>query len=302
MKNCFVIMPFSTTSEHRNEKYWSEFFEMLKSDIEELGYICKRSETQPFNLIHRIISELRYSDIVLAVLTDFNSNVWYELGIRHSFKKNGTIMIIEEGQKLPFDIQQYGVIFYEYSVPGMRKLKNTLNNFFNKIADSDEPDNPVHHFIDSDNVKKNNESQKVENIEIDNGPRINTDTLLNLEKMECDILWFEETHSKDDSPLYKTYLEKKINLMLVESISMFEKKIEECDCKIILYIGSDANSYERIISAMRKKNLNKNKIIFYIPDPNQLKSIDSLLGGDKVLLTTTSPRTVYLTIAKILNL
>jgi hypothetical protein len=43
------------------------------------------------------------SDLVLAVLTDYNPNVWYELGTRHSLR-HGTIMMLERGQKIPIDI------------------------------------------------------------------------------------------------------------------------------------------------------------------------------------------------------
>jgi hypothetical protein len=73
------------------------------------------------NIIKAIVNELYYSHIVLAVLTDYNPNVLYELGTRHSLKR-GTIMMLQKGQKIPFDIAQYGVIYYGLE-SGVQKLQ-----------------------------------------------------------------------------------------------------------------------------------------------------------------------------------
>jgi hypothetical protein len=111
-KHCFVIMPFSKTKGKRTAKYWDDFFSnFIKPAVENLGYTCKRSNAKPGNIMKAIVNDLVNSDVVLAVLTDYNANVLYELGTRHSLKR-GTIMMLERGQKIPFDIAQYGVIYY----------------------------------------------------------------------------------------------------------------------------------------------------------------------------------------------
>src|SRR5947208_9142896 len=112
-KRCFVIMPFSETSAKHTEAYWTDFFtKFLKPQFEKLGYTCVRSQAQPANIITDLLGELFGADIVLAVLTDYNANVWYELGIRHVLRK-GTIMIMEKAQPVPFDIKHHGVLQYE---------------------------------------------------------------------------------------------------------------------------------------------------------------------------------------------
>ena len=88
------------------------------------------------------------ADLVLAVLTDFNTNVWYELGIRHALRK-GTIMVIEERQKLPFDISQYGVIKYEDSITGAHDFEAGLKSFIRKIEVEQPVDSPVFEFLRS---------------------------------------------------------------------------------------------------------------------------------------------------------
>jgi hypothetical protein len=106
-KRCFVIMPFSRTRPKHTAEYWDDFFyDFIKPAVEKLGYTCKRSTAKPGNIMKAIVNELATSDVVLAVLTDYNPNVLYELGTRHSLKR-GTIMMLEKGQRIPFDIAQY---------------------------------------------------------------------------------------------------------------------------------------------------------------------------------------------------
>jgi len=146
-KRCFVIMPFSATTEKHTAAYWNDFFfKFVKPSIEKLGYSCSLSEAHPSNIIKDIFRELLNADLVLAVLTDFNANVWYELGIRHALRK-GTIMMIEEGKKLPFDISQYGVIKYKDTMAGASVFVEKLRSFVQKIEVDQPADNPVIDFL-----------------------------------------------------------------------------------------------------------------------------------------------------------
>jgi CheY-like chemotaxis protein len=146
-KRCFVVMPFSKTSNEHTTEYWNTFFSnFIKPTVEKLGYSCRRSNAQPGSIINGLIKELVYADLVLAVLTDFNPNVWYELGIRHA-SKNGTIMMIEEGQKLPFDISQYGVIMYNDKITGAAVFEKNLSDFIQKIESEKPADSPASGFL-----------------------------------------------------------------------------------------------------------------------------------------------------------
>lgn len=93
-----------------------------------------------------LMQQLMQAPVVLAVLTDFNANVWYELGIRHSLRK-GTIMMIEEGQELPFDIHQYAVLTYQDGLSGMRPLETRLSSFLERIEAESPIDSPVLEFL-----------------------------------------------------------------------------------------------------------------------------------------------------------
>lgn len=134
-------MPFSKTTEEHSEEYWTAFFEMLKRIMERYGYSCSRSETGPYKLLSNIVRNLESSDIVIAVSTDLNANVWYELGIRHTLK-NGTIMLMQKDAKVPFDVHDFGIVFYEDILGLEQKLEKALKHYLDKL-DEESMDSPV---------------------------------------------------------------------------------------------------------------------------------------------------------------
>lgn len=145
-KSCFVIMPFSKTSDEHTEEYWTEHFEsFLKPLIEECSELeAHRSEALRGDIVRQIITQLVVSPVVVADLTDGNSNVYWELGVRQGFK-HGTITIAEEGTELPFDLSAKGTLFY---YPGKyiktakftRKFKKAINDC---LSNPDSPDSHV---------------------------------------------------------------------------------------------------------------------------------------------------------------
>ena len=143
---CFVIMPFSKTSEEHTEVYWTEHFDsFLKPTIEEVqGVRAVRSEALRGDILRQIITNLVTFPIVVADLTDYNPNVYWELGVRQSFK-HGTITIVENGTKLPFDLSAKGTLTYypkEYiKNEGFKKqFKKALQDC---ISHPEVPDSPV---------------------------------------------------------------------------------------------------------------------------------------------------------------
>jgi hypothetical protein len=112
-KRCFVIMPFSRTSEIHTKEYWSYHFEnRLKPLIESCsGLEAFRSEALRQDIVRQIVNDLVFTPVVVADLTDSNSNVYWELGVRQSFC-HGTVTIAEENSRIPFDISTKGILFY----------------------------------------------------------------------------------------------------------------------------------------------------------------------------------------------
>ena len=143
-KRCFVIMPFSDTEHHTNE-YWTRHFKSyLKPLIEKSGEIeGSRSEPLRGDISSKIITDLVSSEIVVADLTDHNPNVFWELGVRQSFKYC-TVTIAEKGTQIPFHFSHKGILFYngehldneEFEKSFLACLTDCINN-------PNEPDSPV---------------------------------------------------------------------------------------------------------------------------------------------------------------
>ncbi|CEG11836.1 hypothetical protein MSIBF_A1730005 [groundwater metagenome] len=156
-KTCFVIMPFSKTTEKHTENYWSDFYlKTIVPIIEKFRYSCKRSHAKPSNIIKDILNGINNADLILAVLTDKNSNVFYELGISHALPKK-TIMMIEKGQDIPFDINQYGIVIYDDKQ--ITAFENELVKFIINVDNSQNINNPVAEFLKQksavpDNIKE----------------------------------------------------------------------------------------------------------------------------------------------------
>jgi hypothetical protein len=106
-------MPFSATRSHP-EDYWTRHFEeFLRPSIEETGRVkAKRSTPLRGDIVKQIVSDLVTSPVAVADLTDHNPNVFWELGVRQSFR-SGTITIASKGTPLPFDVAAKGTLFYD---------------------------------------------------------------------------------------------------------------------------------------------------------------------------------------------
>lgn len=199
-KKCFVIMPFSKTVDNHDEAYWTIFFDTIKKIMEEKGYFCIRSEVGPYKLFNNIINNIENSNVVIAVLTDFNSNVWYELGIRHTLRA-GTIMLLQEGQKVPFDISDFGIIFYKDSIGLEQRIKKSIEDYLDKLDDSI-CDSPVISCLNSRAC--NNVEKKLEEMQqliwrlIDEVPRDNT-AIRKARVKSNRILWVDDYPINNES-------------------------------------------------------------------------------------------------------
>jgi hypothetical protein len=116
---CFVIMPFSETKTHQ-KVYWDKHYEeFLKPIINSCnGLETFRSTPLREDIREQIINNLVFCPVVVADLTDYNPNVFWELGVRQSFK-HGTITIAENSSNNPFEIPFHmstkSIIYYDHN-------------------------------------------------------------------------------------------------------------------------------------------------------------------------------------------
>jgi hypothetical protein len=145
---CFVIMPFSGTTDKHTDEYWKNHFDpFLKPLIEECNLEARRSKALRGDILRQIITDLVVSRVVVADLTDSNPNVYWELGVRQSFK-HGTVTIAEVGTRLPFDVGGKGTLFY-YPEDHL-EMANFRKRFKEAIKDClVNPDSPDSHVLET---------------------------------------------------------------------------------------------------------------------------------------------------------
>lgn len=144
---CFVIMPFGSEDEQRRKHFLGVYESILAVAAQRAGYTPKRSDLGggPGNITAGIIQDLLNADLVIADLTDGNANVLFELGIRHVFRKSGTVHVVDAARKIPFDIQQYRAIKYTTDLADIPAI---IKDIVSAITQREEQvglsDNPVH--------------------------------------------------------------------------------------------------------------------------------------------------------------
>ncbi len=105
---CFVMMPFNTK--------FDSVYAAIKRSLSRMNLICMRDDEIPGTnpIMNRTISEMLKARFLIADLTDYNPNVFYELGIAHSFKDANNILLIKENDTtIPVDLLHLTYIEYE---------------------------------------------------------------------------------------------------------------------------------------------------------------------------------------------
>jgi len=149
--SCFIAMPIqkSGTPEHR---HFAAIYDTIASVVHSAGFEPIRADkiAVPGNINRDVITRLALAPLVIADLTDLNPNVFYEVGLRHAIRRNGTILLIDKARtpSIPFDLSQYRVIQYEGDVPGVLKLQSDLAEALRDVTDEKRTltavDSPLH--------------------------------------------------------------------------------------------------------------------------------------------------------------
>ncbi len=109
---CFMIMPFSDE--------YLEVYAVIKEELGNIGIMCNRVDeikgSKP--IMNKIITEILKSRYIIADLSECNANVFYELGIAHSFRDSRNILLLKQkDSKYPFDLSHLPYIEYKKNNP-----------------------------------------------------------------------------------------------------------------------------------------------------------------------------------------
>ncbi len=155
-KLCFVAMPFGKGPEYEGGERESTFiFESIvkpaaASAIEQfrrthgdtqdnLLDVCRELETvDAGDITQSIIRHLANAHITVIDLTGRNPNVFFELGVRFALKRNGTILLTQNREEVPFNIQQFRVVEYDARFDGIataiERLSDAIYNALKTLA------------------------------------------------------------------------------------------------------------------------------------------------------------------------
>jgi len=143
-KNCFIITPIGEEGSDTRDKTDALIENVIRPTLEKFNCnsIAAHELPEVGSITNQVMEHLLNDDLVVANLTGVNSNVMYELAVRHTLEKP-VITIAEKGTELPFDISTERTIFYEDSIKGSNNLKKNLKDTIQATLNHDTCDNPV---------------------------------------------------------------------------------------------------------------------------------------------------------------
>jgi len=121
--HAFVIMPFGTKKGGDGSIYNFNaiYTQLIKPTLESVGFESFRADEEESSgdILTDMFQELLLADFCLVDMSIDNANVFYELGIRHAFRKRGIVHIQAGRSYMPFDIFSVRTIPYHITDEGV---------------------------------------------------------------------------------------------------------------------------------------------------------------------------------------
>jgi tetratricopeptide (TPR) repeat protein len=121
--HAFVVMPFGKKKGGDGSPYdFNVIYQtLIKPALELAGFESFRADeaTTSGDILTDMFQELLLADLVIADLSIDNANAFYELGIRHAFRKRGVVHIQAGRAYMPFDIFNVRTLPYHITPEGV---------------------------------------------------------------------------------------------------------------------------------------------------------------------------------------
>jgi len=121
--HAFVVMPFGKKKGGDGSLYdFNVIYQtLIKPALELAGFESFRADeaTTSGDILTDMFQELLLADLVIADLSIDNANAFYELGIRHAFRKRGVVHIQAGRAYMPFDIFNVRTLPYHITPEGV---------------------------------------------------------------------------------------------------------------------------------------------------------------------------------------
>jgi hypothetical protein len=127
---------------------------IIKPAAEAAGYECIRADEiqHSGNINVPMYQQLLNADVVIADVSTYNPNAFYELGVRHALKPYTTITIAEDKLVFPFDVAQIAIRTYHHLGEGIdfgevERMRGDLQSAIKTVGAKAAYDSPVYTFL-----------------------------------------------------------------------------------------------------------------------------------------------------------
>ena len=137
-KICFLICPIGEKDSIARKRSNDLLDLVIEPALQVFGFdVVRADKISTASVITNDILELvQQAELCIADLTDHNPNVFYEVGRRHETGKP-SVQMIEEGQKLPFDLAGIRTIKYDLSKPrSVKAASDEVQSFVGQFEKS----------------------------------------------------------------------------------------------------------------------------------------------------------------------
>jgi len=158
-KTCFVIMGFGKKTDYQSKPNRvldldASYHNMIKPAVEDAGLKCIRADEIKHSGIIDVpmYQQLLKADLVIADLSTYNCNAFYELGVRHALRPFSTITIAEEKLIYPFDVGHVAIRRYKHlgediGASEARRFSAELKEAIKAVLEAQTNDSPVYEFL-----------------------------------------------------------------------------------------------------------------------------------------------------------
>jgi len=127
---------------------------IIKPAAEAAAYECVRADEiqHSGNINVPMYQQLLNADVVIADVSTYNPNAFYELGVRHALKPYTTITIAEDKLVFPFDVGQIAIRTYHHLGEGIdfgevQRMRAELEAAVRTVGAQAACDSPVYTFL-----------------------------------------------------------------------------------------------------------------------------------------------------------
>lgn len=155
----FVVMPFGRKPDRSGKviDFDAVYRDLIKPALTVAGFEPSRADEESMSgdILTDMFQELLLADLVVADMSIDNANVFYELGVRHAFRKRGVVHIQSGREYMPFDVFNVRTIAYqidEHGKPDKDSLEKDQENLIRSTrntwaSDADAVHSPIFNLL-----------------------------------------------------------------------------------------------------------------------------------------------------------